>query len=53
MLYTRPKFTCPTSNNTSQVQWDYTFLSKEEFITKWGEKLYAATKDASGSTTTD
>lgn len=38
--FMRPSFTLPASNNTSQVEWDYAFLSKEDFIAKWGKMLY-------------
>jgi hypothetical protein len=31
------KFSNPASHNTSQVQWDYAFLTKQQFIAKWGE----------------
>jgi hypothetical protein len=40
MQYMRPKFTLPASEKMSEVKWDYAFLTKEEFIAKWGEMLY-------------
>ena len=39
--YLLPKFTCPASNNTSQVTWDFAFLTKKEFIAKYGEALWS------------
>jgi hypothetical protein len=48
--YAQKRFSAPASWHTSQVTWDYAFLTKQEFITKWGEKLYAYTKDSSRST---
>ena len=40
--YMRPKFSAPASQNTEQITWDYAFLSKEDFIAKWGEANYKA-----------
>jgi len=54
MLYQRPKFTCPASQNTSQIQWDFAFLTKADFIMTWGEALYAYyTEDSKGRTKSD
>lgn len=36
MLYQRRTFTLPASNQASDIQWDYTFASKKEFIAKHG-----------------
>lgn len=33
--YLRPKFTLPASEKTSETRWDLSFLTKEEFITKY------------------
>lgn len=43
--YLKPSFTLPASNNTSAIQWDFAFLTKKEFVAKWGEMLYADMKD--------
>lgn len=45
--FMRPKFSAPASQNTDQLTWDYAFLTKAEFIMKWGETLYAYFKDSS------
>jgi hypothetical protein len=37
MKYLQPRFTLPASQNTNQVTWDLAFLSKEEFVKKYGE----------------
>ena len=37
MKYLSPKFTLPASHNTSQMTWDFTFLTSAEFIKKYGE----------------
>lgn len=36
MLYQRRTFTLPASNGASDMQWDYTFSSEEEFVVKHG-----------------
>lgn len=40
--YLRPTFTLPASNKTSDIQWDLSFLSKNDFIKKYGitPKIY-------------
>jgi hypothetical protein len=40
MKYLLPKFSCPASHNTSQVTWDYTFLTEREFVKKYGQKVF-------------
>jgi hypothetical protein len=35
MLYQQRTFTCPTSHNTSQAQWDLATLSPEEYQKKY------------------
>jgi hypothetical protein len=42
--YMLPKFSCPASSNTSELKWDYAFLTKEEFIAKWGKTPYEFAK---------
>lgn len=32
MKYLEKSFTLPTSNNISQMRWDFAFLTKEEFM---------------------
>lgn len=34
MLYRQRSFTCPASNQASDIAWDLSFLTKEEFIKK-------------------
>jgi len=48
--YTQKRFSAPASWHTDQITWDYSFLTKREFIEKWGETLYAYTKDSSRGT---
>jgi hypothetical protein len=38
--YTQKKFSAPASWHTDQLTWDYAFLSKKEFIAKYGEIYY-------------
>lgn len=38
--YTQYKFTLPASSNTKQEKWDAAFLTKQEFIAKWGVEKY-------------
>ena len=40
MRYMLPKFSCPASTNTSELKWDYAFLSKEDFVKKYGQKMF-------------
>jgi hypothetical protein len=35
------KFSAPASINTTQIMWDYAFLTQPEFIIKHGERAYA------------
>jgi hypothetical protein len=42
--YLQPKFTLPASSNTGQIMWDYAFLTKAEFIAKWGKTPYEFAK---------
>lgn len=44
--FMRPKFSAPASQNTDQVTWDYAFLSKEEFIAKYGKRAYEDAKNS-------
>lgn len=38
--YHLKKFSNPASHNTSQIQWDYSFLTKKKFIEKYGEAAW-------------
>ena len=39
--YLRPTFTLPAgAAGTSQTNWDYSLLTKQEFITKYGEAMW-------------
>lgn len=40
MQYLKPSFTLPASYKTSQMRWDFAFLSKREFIIKYGSYAY-------------
>jgi hypothetical protein len=40
MQYQKPTFTLPASNNASQKQWDFAFLTREEFEEKYGQEEY-------------
>jgi len=40
MQYRLPKFSAPASCNTDQITWDYAFLSKKEFVEKYGQKVF-------------
>jgi hypothetical protein len=46
--YMRPKFSAPASQNTDQITWDFAFLSKEEFIAKYGETRWKKLSKISG-----
>ena len=49
MLYQRKTFTCPAApQRTSQRSWDYSVLSKGEFIAKYGPNAeeYATNADS-------
>lgn len=35
-LYQRGSWTCPASHNTDDKTWDLAFLSKAEFMSKYG-----------------
>ena len=35
MKYEGRTFTLPASNNASEIEWDYTFLSDKAFDKKW------------------
>lgn len=50
--YAQKRFSAPASWNTTQIQWDLAFLTKPEFITKWGRERYES-ENASGSTKSD
>jgi hypothetical protein len=38
--YAQRTFTYPASEKTSQLQWDFAFLEREEFEEKWGQKKF-------------
>jgi hypothetical protein len=39
--YAQRTFTYPASENrTSQLQWDFAFLEREEFEERWGQEKY-------------
>jgi hypothetical protein len=40
------KFSAPASQNTDQMHWDYAFLTKKEFVAKYGEIYYDKMRDA-------
>lgn len=40
MAYTMSTFTLPASNKTSQKQWDFAFLTRQEFEEKYGQEEY-------------
>lgn len=41
LRYTEPTFTLPTAEaGTSDLKWDYSVLSRDEFVAKHGEALY-------------
>jgi hypothetical protein len=40
MQYKLAKFSAPASWHTSELKWDFAFLTKEEFIAKWGKTPY-------------
>lgn len=41
MLYKQPTFTLPACNQgVNDLNWDLAFLSKEEFIAKYGQEQY-------------
>jgi hypothetical protein len=42
--YMQRTFTLPASNKTSEIQWDYAFLSQTEFIKKYGQEKYDSFK---------
>ncbi len=44
--YLLKKFSAPASYNTSQIQWDYAFLTKREFVVRYGEKAYEDAKNS-------
>lgn len=35
MLYQRRSFTLPATNTASQMKWDFTFMTAEEFMGKY------------------
>ena len=49
MQYMRPKFTLPASNSASDVRWDFSTLSKADFVAKHPmlEGFYARIADGS------
>lgn len=47
--YTQRKFTLPASHpHTSQTTWDFAFLTKQEFIIKYGEAKWKKLSKISG-----
>ncbi len=38
MLYQRRSFTLPATNTASQKNWDRAFMSREDFVAKYGEE---------------
>jgi hypothetical protein len=42
--YAQKRFTLPASQGTSEMQWDYAFLSATEFIKKYGQEKYDSFK---------
>jgi len=38
--YHLKRFSAPASQNTDQITWDYAFLTKAEFLEKYGQKIF-------------
>jgi len=50
MNYTQRKFTLPSSSlKTSERRWDYCFLDKEKFLTKYGQDAEEYAEPKSGT----